>query len=268
MAFYEEEIKLWNGEPPFSQEEDRQRKEHLTEQSADGIERITDVSSPTLTFYPCTGGGPLEQRRHPAVLVCPGGAYTLLAWNLEGRDICFMLNQNGFSAFLLKYRCPDRRNGAHADAARAMRLIRSKAAYFGIDAGKVGTIGFSAGAHLCATITAPAKNVPYPPGDEVDRQVFRPDFSAWIYPAYLTDDKLNLAPEFEVDAACPPCLLIQTEDDPVNVKNSIAWFLAMKRVGRPVEMHIWPSGGHGYGLHLPCNHGKYLIEEWFRRQIE
>ena len=271
MAFYEEEIKLWDGLPPFSLPEDQQRKEYLTEQSADGIERLTNVSTPTLTFYPCSGGGPLEQRRHPAVLVCPGGAYSILAWNKEGRDICFMLNRNGFSAFLLKYRCPDRRDGAHADAARAIRLIRAKARDFGVDPQKVGAIGMSAGAHLCATITAPANDIPYPPKDNVDLQSFRPDFTAMIYPAYLSDDTLNLAPEFKVDADCPPCLLIQCENDPVHVENSIAWFLAMKRVERPVEMHIWPTGGHGFGLlkkNTPCDNCDKLAEEWFCRQIK
>ena len=212
----------------------------------------------------------MEQRRHPAVLVCPGGEYSILAWNREGRDICFMLNRIGFSAFLLKYRCPDRRNGAHTDAARAIRLIRAKADCFGVDPQKVGAIGFSAGAHLCATITAPANDVPYPPEDSVDQQSFRPNFSALIYPAYIADDALNLTPEFKVDSDCPPCLLIQCENDPVRVENAIAWFLAMKRAGRPAELHLWPTGGHGFGLlkkNEPCDNWDKLAGEWFCRQI-
>ncbi len=271
MAFFGEEIKLWNGQPPFSSAECNGRKEHLMKEPDDGNDRVTDVSCPTLTFYPCSGGGPLPQRRHPAVLVCPGGGYSRLAWSHEGRDISFMLNRNGFSAFLLKYRCPNQRQAARADAARAMRYIRANAACFGIDAKKVGAIGFSAGAHLCATISAPADDQPYPPEDDIDRESFRPDFTALVYPAYLADDELNLAPEFKMDSTCPPCLLIQCEDDMVRVENAVAWFMAMKRAGRPAEMHLWPSGGHGFGLrirHAPCDNWDRLAGEWFRRQVE
>jgi len=121
------ELRLWEAEPPFAEPDDATRIEHAD--TKDGIIRLTDVTIPTITFYPASGRGP-----KPAVLVCPGGGYTILAWNHEGSDICAMLNLNGFSAFLLKYRCgcPERRAAAHADAARAMRLIRARAEEFGV----------------------------------------------------------------------------------------------------------------------------------------
>ena len=111
-------FKLWEQDIPLTTPDDASRVEHFQDHKG-GIDRLTDVTEPTITWFPASGQGP-----HPAVLVCPGGGYSILAWNHEGRDICGMLNQNGFSAFLLKYRCPDRRAAAHADAARAMRMIR------------------------------------------------------------------------------------------------------------------------------------------------
>lgn len=256
-------FKLWEQDIPLTTPDDASRVEHFQDHKG-GIDRLTDVTEPTITWFPASGQGP-----HPAVLVCPGGGYSILAWNHEGRDICGMLNQNGFSAFLLKYRCPDRRAAAHADAARAMRMIRANAENFDIIPDKVGAIGFSAGAHLCATISAPSDPVPYPAADEIDAFPYRPDFTALIYPAYLSDLELNLAPEFKIDANVPPTFLIQAENDGVCVENALVWYLALKRAGVAVEMHLWPDGGHGYGLHRtgrPIADWPLFAGAWFRRQ--
>ena len=259
-------IPLWNAEKPFARHGDELLHEHLTEEPKDGIRRITDVTEPTLTFFPASGKGP-----HPAVLVCPGGGYGILAWNHEGLDYCSLLNLNGFSAFLLKYRCPGRRDAAYADAARAMRIIRARAEEFNIIPDKVGAIGSSAGAHLCATISASANPVPYEPADEIDKLPYRPNFTALIYPAYLFGDKETLTPakEFSIGPDVPPTFIIQAENDGIQVENAITWFMALRRAGVPCEMHIWSEGGHGYGLlrrgnpvadwHIPA-------AAWFRRQ--
>ena len=150
-----------------------------------------------------------------------------------------------------------------------MRLIRANAESFGIRADRVGAIGFSAGAHLAATISAPADAVPYPPVDDADAESYRPDFTALIYPAYLVEDDLKIAPEFRIDSSVPPTFLVQAEDDCVRPENAVAWFLALKRSKVPAELHIWPEGGHGYGILRTGN----PIEDWpvpacawFRRQ--
>ncbi len=264
MTDFTRTFQLWNNSIPFREPDDSNRTEHFMEDKQDGINRLTDVTAPSITWFPASGKAP-----HPAVLVCPGGGYGILAWNHEGIDICTMLNQNGFTAFLLKYRCPDRRAAAHADAARAMRLIRANAEEFRIRADKVGAIGFSAGAHLVATISAPADGIPYPAADEIDNLPYRPDFTALIYPAYLADDELHLAPEFKIDATVPPAFLLQTEDDSVRPENALAWFLALKRAHVPAELHIWPEGGHGYGALRtgePVSDWPLLAGAWFRRQ--
>ncbi len=246
MAGYEEIFRLWEGEAPLTRPEDKLLTETV-QRGPSGIERVTNVTVPTLTYYPCTRND-TENHVRPAVLVCPGGAYNILAWNLEGRDICSLINRNGMDAFLLKYRCPQHRQGAFADGARAMRFIRANAAEFEVDPARIGVIGFSAGGHLAAMLSASAETVPYPEKDDMDKLSFRPDFAALIYPAYLADDDLALAPEFKVEKSTPPALLIQAQDDPVCCRNAVAWFQALNRAGGSAELHIWPTGGHGYGV--------------------
>ena len=181
-----------------------------------------------------------------------------------------MLNLNGFSAFLLKYRCPGRRAAAHADAARAMRLIRANAAAWGIIPDKLGIIGFSAGGHLSATLCAPADPVPYPAQDAADELPYRPDFAALIYPAYLTkEETFEIQPEFRITPDTPPTLIIQAENDMVPVENSLIWYRALKNAGVPAEMHLYADGGHGYGLLRsgnPISCWGELAGNWFRRQ--
>ena len=255
---------IWDTTKPFASEDDASLQEHLKPAKGDNCDRYTDVTEPTLSFFPAAYPG-----ARPAVLVCPGGGYQHLAWNKEGLDIASFLNLNGISAFVLKYRCPGRKQAARADGVRAMRLIRARADEFGIIPDKLGCIGFSAGAHLCALLTAPADPVVYEPVDEIDKIAYRPDFTILVYPAYLADEALNLAPDFKIDAATPPCLMIQAEDDFVKPECSIGWFLALKRAGVKAEMHIYPEGGHGYGLtrngNAVSNWGT-LAADWLRRQ--
>lgn len=238
----EEILKLWKRSVPYGEERDCVQKEHFME-SDDPVQRLTDVSEPEIAAFPVC-----SRRKVPAVLVCPGGGYKFLAWNHEGRDICSLLNGMGFAAFLLKYRCPDRRAAAFADAARAMRLIRANAERWNVDPEKVGALGFSAGAHLCAMLTASKSETPYPPEEPTDALAFRPAFTLLIYPAYLADDDLTLSEEFAITPNTPPTFLLQAEDDGVRVENSVGWFLAMKRAGAAAEMHLYPEGGHGFGI--------------------
>jgi acetyl esterase/lipase len=152
-----------------------------------------------------------------------------------------------------------------------MRFIRANAEMFGIIPDKVGCIGFSAGAHLCATITAPADMTPYEPVDDIDKQSFLSNFTALIYPAYLIDgDKsLNLAPEFQITETTAPTFTVQTQDDGIQCENAIAWFLNLKKFNRPCELHVFAEGGHGYGLlrrGFPVNDWYLAAENWFRRQ--
>ncbi|MBE6357211.1 MAG: alpha/beta hydrolase [Lentisphaerae bacterium] len=264
---YGKTFRLWDRNIPFFRPEDEGKSEFL-KPGVPGIERVTDVTIPEVVYCPCTWSGDDSQRIRPAVLVCPGGAYSILAWNLEGRDICAMLNRWGFHAFLLKYRCPDRRKAAAADAARAMRYIRAHAEKFEIDPTRLGMIGFSAGAHLAAKISAPADPVFYPSGDAIDEFSYRPDFTALIYPWQIAGKDLTLKKDFLVNETTPPALLIQSQDDFAGTENSLTWFYELQKSGVPAELHIWPEGGHGYGVMIrnkPTDDWCAIAEKWFRR---
>jgi acetyl esterase/lipase len=215
------------------------------------VQRSGNVSQPTLTFYPARG----VTAAAPAVMICPGGGYNILAWDLEGVEVAEWLNGIGVHAFILKYRVPARKGRPRyeaplQDAQRAMGIIRSRAANWKVDPDKVGVLGFSAGGHLSATVSCHDATRTYPAVDEADKINSRPNFTVLVYPAYLVD-KTNYAqvsPELTVSPATPPTLIVQTQDDSIPVESSIGYYLALKAAKVPVELHLYSKGGHGYGL--------------------
>lgn len=248
------EIRLWPEKAPGESQPVGEEKD--LSKPTDGLVagrpliRLGNVSDPTLrVFRPAA-----DRETGAAVLVCPGGAYNILALDLEGTEVCEWLNQSGITAVLLKYRVP-RRAGlekhvpALQDAQRALGLVRSRAAEFGVDPRRVGVLGFSAGGHLAASVsTAPERT--YARVDAADDLNLRPDFTVLIYPAYLTLEKEadRIAPELKITANTPPTFITITADDPVRMENAVYYALALKQAKVPVELHLYPTGGHGYGL--------------------
>jgi len=213
--------------------------------------RLGNVSRPTISVY----RPPAAQDTGTAVLVCPGGAYSILALDLEGTEVCEWLNSLGVTGVLLKYRVPKRAERERfaaplQDAQRALGLIRQHAAEWHLATNRIGILGFSAGGHLAAAASCNFDRRTYPVVDAADALSCRPDFAVLVYPAYLTvqTNGDRIAPELPVTARTPPTLLIMTEDDPVRVENALAYALALKNAGVPAELHLYPTGGHGYGL--------------------
>ena len=213
--------------------------------------RLGNVSQPTLAFYPA----PADKNSGATVVVCPGGGYHILALDLEGTEVAEWLNSIGVNAVLLKYRVParagrERWEAPVEDAQRALGLTRSHAQQWGIDSQRVGVMGFSAGAHLCAVLSSKWHSRTYPPVDAADELSCRPDFALLIYPAYLTASAANdkLAPELAIAKDTPPTFLVQTQDDGVHVECSVLYYLALKNAKVSAELHLYPDGGHGYGL--------------------
>lgn len=214
------------------------------------VVRISNVAHPTLTVYrpaPAHDTG-------AAVLVCPGGAYVRLALDIEGTEVCQWLNSLGITGVLLKYRVP-RRDGVpqHVppaqDAQRAMGLLRHRAHELGLDPHRLGIIGFSAGAHVAAVLSAHQDTRLYPPVDAADQESCRPDFALLLYPGYFTAQGSAIAPEVAVaPGKTPPTFLAMAEDDPVHVENALYYYLALKQASVPAELHLYPTGGHGFGL--------------------
>jgi acetyl esterase/lipase len=231
--------------------------------------RLGHVSSPTLTLYP-----PKGNNTGAAVVVFPGGAYQILAIDLEGTEVCDWLNSIGVTCVLLKYRVPGtgpypKSAAALEDAQRSLGMVRAHAAEWHIDPHRIGVLGFSAGGHLAAALSTHYAQRIYPTVDAADRESCRPDFAVIIYPGYLALEDKNFAanPDIPVTAETPPTFLVQAENDPVHVENSIVYFMALKAAKVPAEMHIYSEGGHGYGLRpteLPITHWPVLLEEWLR----
>lgn len=242
-------LDLWAGPVPGEADQEI-GEEKIIDRKNDGILRITNVSKPTITYYPA----PAEKSTGAAVIVAPGGGYSILAYSHEGTDVCKWLNDLGVSAVLLKYRTPRRKNLAkhHAplqDAQRAVSLVRSKAAEWKIDPNRVGFLGFSAGGHLTATVLNSKNKVVFPKS-KVDGFSPVPNFGILIYAAYLKDPENpnQLVPEVAVNENTPPCFLVVGHEDSRFVEGSALFYLAMQRAKRPCELHIFGKGGHGFGM--------------------
>jgi len=237
------------------------------------VKRITNVTRPTLTVF-----RPAKDRdTGAAVVIAPGGGYNILAWDLEGEEVATWLNSIGVTGIVLKYRVPRRRDSpkdqappqAQMDAQRAISLIRSKAPEWGIDPKRIGMLGFSAGGHLTAWTSTNFDKRVYEPIDEVDRVSCRPDFTVLIYPAYLTyDTKDALLPDIHVTKQTPPTFFAHAGDDGVPAEGSVQMYLALKRAKVPAELHIYASGGHGFGLRgdKPCAKWPDRCADWMKSQ--
>lgn len=234
--------------------------------------RLGNVSKPTLTVH-----RPAKDKDiGAAVVVFPGGGYNILALDLEGTEVCEWLNSIGVTGVLLKYRVPARAGmekhaAALQDAQRAVGVVRQRAGEFGLDPKRIGVLGFSAGGHLAAALAANTVQRTYPMADAADAVSCRPDFSVLVYPAYLTlkeqNDKIN--PTVVVSSNTPPTFLVIAQDDPVRVENVLYYSVALKQASVPMELHVYPKGGHGYGLRRtdnPLTAWPDRAAEWMRSQ--
>lgn len=268
----QEPIRIWPNVAPdetgtFGPEHDTQK---TTDTLVGGktVAKITNVTVPTITFFPAPAGN-----NGTTVVVFPGGGYRILAMDLEGTEVCQWLNSIGINAVLLKYRVPVRPGLPRyapplQDAQRALGIVRSHASDWHLNANRIGVLGFSAGGHLAAVLSNNYEKRTYKQVDPADNVSCRPDFAVLIYPAYLTanNEGKQLAPELPVNSQTPRTFLIQTEDDPVHVENSLVYYRALKDAKVPAEMHIYAQGHHGYGLRpteFPVTHWPTLAETWF-----
>jgi acetyl esterase/lipase len=258
-------------------EEVREEQAHMG-----GIVTLRNVGEPALHVYRPVG---VPQNR--AVIICPGGAYHLLAWDLEGTEVASWLSGLGYHAFVLKYRLPrggdkERHGAALEDAQRAVSLVRGQAEERGIAPDRVGIMGFSAGGHLAALTGDRGNERSYKAEDAVDAVPCRPDFTVLVYPAYLIPDQnaaegagvkepvggaTGLSPLFRGLEQAPPSFMVHAVDDPVPVANSTAFLLALKSRKVPAELHVYPDGGHGYGLRsgLTVKGWPQRLAEWLGR---
>ncbi|MCW5979876.1 MAG: alpha/beta hydrolase [Bryobacteraceae bacterium] len=266
-------IPLWKGPAPGDTAGIGPEHDTTTDKDAlvagKRVSRITNIANPTITVYPTAKAAP----KGPAVLVFPGGGYRILAWDLEGTEICEWLNSVGVTCVLVKYRVPAREGLPRwapplQDAQRALGTVRARASEWGIDPVRVGVLGFSAGAHLSAMLSNSFDQRRYPRVDAADDLSCRPDFAVLVYPGGIVPrDSDAMSPDLHVIPKAPPTFIVQTQDDNVRVENSLAYYAALKAAKVPIEMHLYPSGGHGYGLR-PSPHSVSAwparVEDWMR----
>lgn len=273
-------LDVWPGRPPeetsdLGPERTRvspklERKQvEVTEQTR----LITAVSKPTITLVrPAAGEG-----SRTVVVICPGGGYWDLYWQLEGEEVAKWLNSIGVTGAILKYRVPRRADEPKQeparrplqDAQRAVSLLRSRAVELGIE--KIGMIGFSAGGHLAIATATEFDRRSYPARDKIDQVSCRPDFAIAAYSGYLkAKDKDELAPAIHIAAHTPPIFLVHGGEDIISApENSVLMYLALKRAGVPAELHVYANTTHDFGVRK--NEHAYskwtdLCAGWMREQ--
>lgn len=257
-------LDLWPGAAPG--EKGDIGTEHVSDASGN-IQRLANVSKPTITIYKPDK----SKDTGAAILICPGGAYTILAMDLEGEEVAKWANSIGVTGVVLKYRVPARKGQPRylaplQDAQRALRLLRANANNWQIDPKRIGILGFSAGGHLAATTSNSFAKSAYEPIDDADKLDSRPDFTILVYPAYLSEGA-TLNPELPVSSNTPPAFLAHASDDGISAENSVAYYLALKKNKIPAELHIFARGGHGFGLRPsenPCSLWPDRCAQWLK----
>jgi acetyl esterase/lipase len=215
---------------------------------------ITNVTRPTLSIYRPDA----SPESNAVVIICPGGGYWNLYWQLEGEEVAQWLNSLGVTAMILKYRVPRRPGEVEKDPARrplqdaqrAVSLVRSQADEWRIDPQRIGIIGFSAGGHLAISAATEFGQRKYPVIDDSDRISCRPDFAIAVYPGYLKHSTADeLAPGVRIDPQTPPVFLVHGHDDIISSpEHSVLMYLALKRAGIPAELHVYADTAHDFGV--------------------
>jgi acetyl esterase/lipase len=275
-------VELWPGQVPdetgdlgaeksrLSQKMSRKQVE-VTEQTR----LVTNVSRPTLTI--CRPEK--DKDTGTAMLICPGGGYWDLYWQLEGEEVAAWLNSLGVTGIILKYRVPRRPDdpkGAPArrplqDAQRAVSLVRSKAEAWGIAPSRIGMIGFSAGGHLAIATATGFEKRSYEPVDDIDKVSCRPDFAILAYPGYLKPkDKDELSPGLSIPAGTPPVFLAHGGADLISPpEHSVVLYLALRKAGVPAELHVYAGAAHDFAVRpsdQPCSTWTRSCADWLQAQ--
>ncbi|WP_417444365.1 alpha/beta hydrolase [Joostella sp.] len=279
-------IHLYEGEIPNSISNDKE-KEKI---EISNIKRISNVQTPTLeTFFPSK-----RNNNGKSVVICPGGGYGILAYDWEGTEIAQWFNSKGYTAFVLKYRLPIAKTVTNKnevplqDAKRAIQIVRKNASLWGLDENNIGIMGFSAGGHLASTLGTHFNIDTNIKDDSYKSVSARPDFMILMYPVVTMKEKYThmgsrnallgknpseekitfYSNELQVTADTPPTFIVHsTDDNAVPVENSLLFYKALKENNVPVEIHLYPTGGHGFGLALEYPHLKAwpkLLDEWLQ----
>tara|TARA_R110002051_G_scaffold319452_1_gene403544 strand:+ start:17771 stop:18694 length:924 start_codon:yes stop_codon:yes gene_type:complete len=269
-----EEVVLWNADIPGAI-----ASETYIESYDKSLDQVRNVKIPTLKiFVPDNPNG-------TAMIICPGGGYALLAIKRSGYDVAKWLNKLGITAFVLKYRLPndeimeDKSIGPLQDAQKSLRYVRQNAEKWKLNPNKIGVIGFSAGGHLASTLATHYKDITYKTKDTISA---KPDFTVLVYPVISMDDKTThkgsrnrllgkkpskkmiakFSNQLQVDSFTSPTFIAHaTDDKDVTIKNSIAYYLALKENNVPAELHAFQNGKHAFFLGIENTTSQYWTSQ-------
>ena len=231
---------------------------------------LTNVTKPELhVYHPAK-----DKDTGVAMLIAPGGGYHNLGWDVEGTEIAEWLNSIGITGIILKYRCPRRAGdtkgvpapGPLKDAQRAVSVVRSKAKEWGIDPQRIGMVGFSAGGHLVGSTCTQFEKRDYDAVDDIDKVSCRPDFGVMCYSGYFKVGD-GLTPTVKTPKDAPPLFFVHATDDTISdVEHSVAFYQALKRAKIDAEIHLYATGGHGFGVRpgSPCASWTRVCTDWMR----
>jgi acetyl esterase/lipase len=236
---------------------------------------ITDVSKPTISIIRPAR----EKDTGTSLVICPGGGYWNLYWELEGEEVAAWANSLGMTGIILKYRVPRQPDEPQLeparrpleDAQRAVSLVRSKAKEWGLNPNRIGIAGFSAGGHLAIATATKFDSRSYQAMDEVDRVSCRPDFAILVYPGYLkVKDKDEVSPGLSIPAGTPPVFLAHGGADIISPpEHSVLMYLALRRAGIPAELHVYATAAHDFGVRPsehPCSTWTTACAKWLGYQ--
>jgi acetyl esterase/lipase len=263
-------LDLWPGKAPGETKDLPPEAYQPTKAGQLDVKRLGNVSKPQISVYKAANPN------GACVIIAPGGGYTILAIEHEGTDAAKWLNSLGVTAIVLKYRVPRRPmqspdNLAQLqDIQRAVGLVRSKAKEWDIDVNRIGILGFSAGGHLALTACTDYASRRYDAVDEADKVSCRPNFAILLYMGgAVKKDTTELLPQIKITTETPPMCLVHAFDDNVSIENSIAVYRELKRNRVSAEMHLYASGGHGYGMRTdrgPTSDWPKRAAEWMTSQ--
>ena len=258
------EVPLWTAGAPGS-EGLAGKKEVLTPPTKEGDStHLSGIHNPSLTvFLPASG-----KANGAAMIIAPGGGHRFLSIDTEGTNVASWLAGQGVAAFVLKYRLAREEGSPYkveehplADARRAIRTVRARAKEWGVNPAKVGIMGFSAGGEVAALAATRYDLGDAAASDPIERQSSRPDYQVLIYPG-VKPETVNITKD------TPPAFMLCADNDKGPANTIPALYLAFKKAGVPAEMHIYASGGHGFGLRNPDARRNIIYSTWFLRLCE
>jgi len=249
-------VPLWANGAPGS--EGKTAPEVITQINAEGEHTVTSINNPSITPYLVRG----SKAPVAAIIVAPGGGHSLLSIDHEGYDVAKYLSGHGVAAFVLKYRLAKEKGSTYsvdkdelADMQRAIRMVRSRAAEWGVDPARVGVMGFSAGGELAVKASEQYEPANVAAADPIDRESDKPAFQVLMYPGGLTPEIIA-----KVNKDTPPAFLLCGADDRENIAQMLPeLFVAMRKAGVSAELHEYAGVGHGFGLRLSQHGG---VAEW------